>query len=186
MGRAPRPVRTWHLLPTTVPGQYHDVETGQNYNLHRYYDPAAGSYASNDPLGADGGPNPHAYVPNPMDWFDPLGLTPCPKGRWKARADFSNKGTMSKKYDAHAADFGITGNRNKATLAQFEDAMKNHMTDPDTKIYRFNYRGQGPAVGFINPTNNKMVMLHTDGKFWSAYQLGDNQFMNIVHKGFLW
>ncbi|EWM10156.1 rhs protein [Kutzneria sp. 744] len=172
--------------PLRFPGQYHDVETGQNYNLHRYYDPTAGSYASDDPLGADGGPNPHAYVPNPMDWSDPLGLTPCPKGRWKARADFSHKGTMSKKYDAHAADFGVTGNRSNATLAQFEQAMKNHMTDPDTKIYRYNYRGQGPAVGFINPTSHKMVMLHTDGKFWSAYQLGDNQFMNIVHKGFLW
>jgi hypothetical protein len=92
---------------------------------------------------------------------------------------------MSKNYDAHAGDFGVTGNRNKATLAQFEEAMKNHMTDPDTKIYRFNYRGQGPAVGFINPTNNKMVMLHTDGKFWSAFQLGDKQFGYIVHKGFL-
>lgn len=49
----------------------------------------------------------------------------------------SHKGTMSKKYDAHAADFSVTDNRSNATLAQFEKATKNHMTDQDTKIYRY-------------------------------------------------
>ncbi|MEV6610147.1 colicin D domain-containing protein [Kutzneria sp. NPDC051319] len=44
---------------------------------------------------------------------------------------------MSKKYDAHAADFSVTDNRSNATLAQFEKATKNHMTDQDTKIYRY-------------------------------------------------
>lgn len=63
--------------PLRFPGQYHDSETGLNYNYHRYYDPAVGRYESNDPLGLEGGFNPHAYVPNPINWLDPLGLTPC-------------------------------------------------------------------------------------------------------------
>ncbi|MFC0548286.1 DUF6531 domain-containing protein [Kutzneria chonburiensis] len=65
--------------PLRFPGQYHDGETGHDYNLYRYYDPAAGGYLSPDPLGLDGGPNPHAYVPNPITWFDPLGLKCQPK-----------------------------------------------------------------------------------------------------------
>jgi hypothetical protein len=60
------------------------------------------------------------------------------------------------------------------------------MTAPGTKIYRFNYRNQGNAIGFIDPSTGKMVMLDSNGKFWTAYKLGDNQFKDIVDKGFLW
>jgi hypothetical protein len=94
--------------------------------------------------------------------------------------------TMSKKFDAHAEDFGITGNRNKANLGAYETAMRDHMSAPGTTIYRFDYRGQSPAVGFIDPSTNKMVMLRADsGKFWSGWRLGDNQFASIVDRGFL-
>lgn len=62
--------------PLRFPGQYHDTETGLNYNFHRHYDPATGRYASTDPLGLAGGPNPHRYVANPHELIDPLGLTP--------------------------------------------------------------------------------------------------------------
>ncbi|WP_239163583.1 polymorphic toxin-type HINT domain-containing protein [Paractinoplanes rishiriensis] len=106
---------------------------------------------------------------------------------WANKADFADNKTLSKKYDAHAADFGITGNRNKANLAAFEGAMRAHMTAPGTQIYRFNYRGQGQAVGFIDTSTKNMVMLNAGtGKFWTAYRLGDNQFSGIVNKGYLW
>ena len=63
--------------PLRFPGQYFDPETGNNYNLFRYYDPEAASYLAPDPLGVDAGPNPNAYVPNPIGWLDPLGLAGC-------------------------------------------------------------------------------------------------------------
>ncbi|GAA3004683.1 hypothetical protein GCM10020229_15750 [Kitasatospora albolonga] len=56
------------------PGQYHDRESGLEYNYFRYYDPSTACYLSSDPIGLDGGPNPHGYVPNPLFWSDPLGL----------------------------------------------------------------------------------------------------------------
>ncbi|TCO57278.1 RHS repeat-associated core domain-containing protein [Actinocrispum wychmicini] len=56
------------------PGQYHDHETGLDYNQHRYYDPDTGRYISPDPLGLDAAPNPYQYVPNPQVMLDPLGL----------------------------------------------------------------------------------------------------------------
>jgi RHS repeat-associated protein len=61
--------------PLRFPGQYHDAETGLNYNLARYYDPDTASYASPDPLGLHPAPNHHGYVDNPLSWLDPLGLT---------------------------------------------------------------------------------------------------------------
>ena len=62
--------------PLRFPGQYADPETGLHYNQHRYYDPAAGSYLTPDPLGLTPAPNPHAYVSNPQVVSDPLGLAP--------------------------------------------------------------------------------------------------------------
>ncbi|WP_194927084.1 RHS repeat-associated core domain-containing protein [Catenulispora pinisilvae] len=60
--------------PLRFPGQYHDDETGLNYNLHRYYDPDTAAYLTPDPLGLTAAPNDHAYVPNPLTWIDPFGL----------------------------------------------------------------------------------------------------------------
>jgi len=50
--------------PIRLPGQHHDRETGLYYNRHRYYDPALGSYISQDPIGFGGGPNWYQY---PLD-----------------------------------------------------------------------------------------------------------------------
>lgn len=59
------------------PGQYHDDETGLNYNFHRYYDPELGQYLSPDPLGTGPGPNQYAYAANPLTGSDALGLQSC-------------------------------------------------------------------------------------------------------------
>lgn len=60
--------------PLRHPGQYHDREANLYYNLRRYYDPATGRYTGPDPLGLSPAPNPHCYVPNPLNAIDPLGL----------------------------------------------------------------------------------------------------------------
>ncbi|MFI6084199.1 DUF6531 domain-containing protein [Streptomyces sp. NPDC051217] len=62
--------------PLRFPGQYHDLETGHHYNLHRHYDPETAHYLTPDPLGLTPSPNPTAYVHNPLTWCDPLGLAP--------------------------------------------------------------------------------------------------------------
>ncbi|WP_370880363.1 RHS repeat-associated core domain-containing protein [Streptomyces aurantiacus] len=64
--------------PLRFPGQYFDAETGLHYNHHRYYEPGTARYLSPDPLGRTPAPNHHAYVINPLQWTDPLGLkAPC-------------------------------------------------------------------------------------------------------------
>ncbi|MFD8007936.1 DUF6531 domain-containing protein [Streptomyces mirabilis] len=62
--------------PLRFPGQYYDPETGLHYNYFRHYDPETARYATPDPLGLAPAPNPHAYVPHPHTWTDPLGLSP--------------------------------------------------------------------------------------------------------------
>jgi len=80
--------------PLRFPGQYHDPETGLDYNIHRYYDPTTARYLTLDPLGLAPAPNPTAYVSNPMAWADPLGLAPYTVlfGQRRIGAEFSSAG----------------------------------------------------------------------------------------------
>ncbi|MGW4485854.1 DUF6531 domain-containing protein [Amycolatopsis sp. NPDC004368] len=72
-------------FPLRFPGQYHDAESGLNYNLNRYYNPSVGAYLTPDPLGLNPSPNNHAYVDNPLLLLDPLGLAPGCLGGKTAR-----------------------------------------------------------------------------------------------------
>ncbi|MFF8868153.1 RHS repeat-associated core domain-containing protein, partial [Streptomyces sp. NPDC015139] len=68
--------------PLRQPGQYADAETGLHYNYFRHYDPETARYISPDPLGLIPAPNPLAYVDNPLDLYDPVGLGPCRKDHY--------------------------------------------------------------------------------------------------------
>jgi len=64
--------------PLLFTGQYEDTESGWVYNRFRYYDPHAGVYNAQDPLGllANLG-TAQGYVTNPVTWVDVLGLKGC-------------------------------------------------------------------------------------------------------------
>jgi RHS repeat-associated protein len=71
--------------PWRWPGQYEDEETGLYYNCFRYYDPSAGRYISQDPVGLDGGVKLYGYPLDPLTWIDPLGLSACTRKPWIKR-----------------------------------------------------------------------------------------------------
>jgi RHS repeat-associated protein len=65
---------TGYVLNLRSPGQYYDVETGLNYNLFRYYEPATGRFLQSDPIGLNGGVSTYASVNNnPLKYIDPKG-----------------------------------------------------------------------------------------------------------------
>ena len=66
-----------HACPFRWPGQYADAETGLYYNRFRYYDPEAGDYVSQDPIGLAGGTSASSYVVDPTVWVDAFGLAGC-------------------------------------------------------------------------------------------------------------
>ena len=60
--------------PFRLQNQYFDEETGLHYNLMRYYEPEAGRFVNQDPIGLTGGSNLYQFSLNSLTWIDPLGL----------------------------------------------------------------------------------------------------------------
>ncbi|WP_261765223.1 RHS repeat-associated core domain-containing protein, partial [Neisseria sicca] len=61
--------------PFRLQNQYFDEETGLHYNLMRYYEPEAGRFVNQDPIGLLGGDNLYQFAPNTLMWIDLWGLS---------------------------------------------------------------------------------------------------------------
>ena len=95
--------------PFRLQNQYYDEETGLHYNLMRYYEPEAGRFVNQDPIGLWGGDNLYWFAPSVQAWVDPLGLATRP-----------NNGKYHIFFD-HKLDSGI---RYSSDAVQFNDANK--------------------------------------------------------------
>ncbi len=63
------------FIPHRYQGQLHDLDTVLYCNRFRYFDPEAGQYTQQDPIGLAGGnPTLYGYVANPNIQIDPFGL----------------------------------------------------------------------------------------------------------------
>ena len=60
--------------PFRLQNQYADLETGLHYNFFRYYEPDAGRFVNQDPIGLMGGENFYQFAPNIQNMMDPWGL----------------------------------------------------------------------------------------------------------------
>ena len=61
--------------PFWLQNQYADRETGLHYNFFRYYEPDAGRFVNQEPIGLWGGTNLYQFAPNTQIGIDPLGLS---------------------------------------------------------------------------------------------------------------
>ena len=61
--------------PFRLQNQYVDRETGLHYNFFRYYEPDAGRFVNQDPIGLWSGENFYQFAPNKHIWIDPLGVS---------------------------------------------------------------------------------------------------------------
>ncbi|WP_118783998.1 RHS repeat-associated core domain-containing protein, partial [Neisseria lactamica] len=100
--------------PFRLQNQYYDEETGLHYNLMRYYEPEAGRFVNQDPIGLLGGSNLYWFAPNVLGWIDPSGWArtetidpPCDiKHKFRLLARFRKRKKMPKagsELDAHTA-----------------------------------------------------------------------------------
>ena len=68
--------------PFRLQNQCYDEETGLHYNLMWYYEPEAGRFVNQDPIGLWGGEHLYQFADNALVWFDPLGLKKPTRSAW--------------------------------------------------------------------------------------------------------
>jgi RHS repeat-associated protein len=113
--------------PWRWPGQYDDEDTGLYHNYFRYYDPEAGRYVSQDPIGLSGGLNLYQYVEDPLLEFDPFGWAKCDKRPWIKRSVFQelqrDAGLAAKNKFIAALENGIVGPYGKSGIKMLDPVV---------------------------------------------------------------
>nr|WP_281423910.1 RHS repeat-associated core domain-containing protein [Oceanobacter mangrovi] len=116
-------------------GQYFDEESGLHYNRFRYYDPECGRFINQDPIGLLGGNNNYLYVPNPVGWVDPWGLSAkndCDKRR-RRRANRESLTVINGKE--------VRGFRNAGELLERAGYLKNRLAELGIDDVQIGIRG---------------------------------------------
>ena len=101
--------------PFRLQNQYADRETGLHYNFFRYYEPDAGRFVNQDPIGLMGGANPYQFASNITEWIDPLGLV---KSSQSGGLNWNWKGVGDRQ--AHVIDNHGSVNPNKPKQSIFK------------------------------------------------------------------
>ena len=141
-----------------------DTETGLYYYRARYYDPSAGRFFGEDPMGFGGSSNFYAYVSNsPISLSDPLGLqgkNPTPKMTGNDLDVFNKALELAKttacdpNCDGALQDFGIKSlaalvNQMAANVNVFDGRKSTYPLGKQT-VSQFLAQGTAGAVAFTD------------------------------------
>ncbi|ECI6492932.1 type IV secretion protein Rhs, partial [Salmonella enterica subsp. enterica] len=131
--------------PLRFQGQYFDEESGLHYNRYRYYEPESGRYISADPIGLAGGLNNYAYVPNPLSYIDPLGLS-CSSDAKALRENMVAAGKVEPNFQ-NSAHHIVMSNSTDSRMVALQNKMKTLGIDINTA-----------ENGIFLPSNSKVQL----------------------------
>ena len=93
---------------------------------------------------------------------------------------------LQKGFQKHGADFGITGNWNKARAGEFGEAVNRHINTPGIQQITGSYRNQPGFTHYLNPNTGVNVVVDSAGNYVTGYKLGANQLSDVLTTGNLW
>ena len=82
----------------------------------------------------------------------------------------------------HAHDFGVQGRWNKEFAAQYEKALRAHMSAPGTVLKIGTYRNL-PVIHYVNPNTGLNVMISRAGKYIAGWRLSADQLKHVMTTG---
>ena len=129
--------------PFRLQNQYADHETGLHYNFFRYYEPDAGRFVNQDPIGLWGGENLYFYSPNVQNWIDFLGLKFESVGdrsfRRKVKADLQKvESNLRKSGDKQALQDFIKLKNDPNFVVKILETNAGNAYNPNNKTIEFN------------------------------------------------
>lgn len=82
----------------------------------------------------------------------------------------------------HAADFGILGQRDSASLHAFQMALLRHVASPHTVVCVGSFRNL-PVVHLVDRSSGLNVIRKPNGDFLSAWKLTELQLWHVLNTG---
>ncbi|WP_373705385.1 RHS repeat domain-containing protein, partial [Neisseria dentiae] len=137
--------------PFRLQNQYCDKETGLHYNFFRYYEPDAGRFVNQDPIGLFGGDNFYVFSPNSQIWLDPLGLNVISAILHLANGESINLGVFKAIAGAKSIP-GRTGDAEQLLLKELKEKFTNDTLKGSTLEIN-------PEKTFIRTKTGKTVCL---------------------------
>ncbi|WP_373795698.1 RHS repeat-associated core domain-containing protein, partial [Neisseria dentiae] len=165
--------------PFRLQNQYFDQETGLHYNFFRYYEPDAGRFVNQDPIGLWGGENFYYFSFNSQLWMDPLGLQPR-----NINGQFASAGGIGKTISRQKQNRHVYGTQERKNIKGNQGGAFKDRCDAqevldafhrgDAKIVKRNKQGQpiveypgvtgynnNPGAGFVNQETNRFLIKGT-------------------------
>lgn len=93
---------------------------------------------------------------------------------------------VEKKFEAHAADFGVTLQRGRDGFDAMKSAIEAHVADPDTLAIPGTFRWTEEVTYFFNPRTDLLVIRDGDGVFRSGWKLDTQQVTQLLERGNVW
>ena len=166
--------------PFRLQNQYCDEETGLHYNFFRYYEPDAGRFVNQDPIGLMGGMNLYQFAPNTQQWIDHLGLDVniirsdrsvtfildiSLNGRNVTNTDIENvKNGIERNWNAGGWKYGGCNIRFIANVKANDSKMANQITaEPINGRSYVNKAGGNRGVWYMRDPNVSWVAAHEAG-----------------------
>ena len=166
--------------PFRLQNQYADRETGLHYNFFRYYEPDAGRFVNQDPIGLMGGMNLYQFAPNTQQWIDHLGLDVniirsdrsvtfildiSLNGRNVTNTDIENvKNGIERNWNAGGWKYGGCNIRFIANVKANDSKMANQITaEPINGRSYVNKAGGNRGVWYMRDPNVSWVAAHEAG-----------------------
>ncbi|MGC0935483.1 RHS repeat-associated core domain-containing protein [Pantoea agglomerans] len=143
--------------PLCYQGQYFDAETGLHYNRSRYYDPDAGRFVSQAPIGLAGGVNLYQYAPNPLSWVDPLGLSRCSSASGQLP---ELRGRPVNEVERVLSQHGFT--QTKVSNSAARNQVWKHSDGSEVRIHPYGYQSMNMKNGALTPKSGLNGHVHKE------------------------
>ncbi|MEU9897558.1 colicin D domain-containing protein [Streptomyces phaeochromogenes] len=91
---------------------------------------------------------------------------------------------LKKKYNKHAADFGLPENYNFKNGEKWAEGIRKHVNSSKTLRFGGIYRGDD-VVHHLDPSTGLNVLHTVDGHFISGWKLNPQQLNNVLMRGSL-
>ncbi|MFC3959724.1 eCIS core domain-containing protein [Halovivax cerinus] len=153
-----------------------DLEIDPDPQLEREADQMAQRVLNSETLGLENIQNTSIHIQRSEK------QTQTDDGSDDAPVDVTFSDTQLQSKFKHAPVFGVEENWNMDSKERFKSALKEHISDAETRIIEGKYQDQ-PAIHYYNSQTKNVVITKPDRRFWTCWKLSPAQENYLLNTG---